>query len=230
MKFVNCMLNGIIFDMDGVLVDNSSVHLEAFKIFAKGYGITLSDDALAGMYGKGNDEIMPAIVPPDLVREKGIETLGREKEAIYRRIYAPTIRTVAGLVPLLEELQQAGIPCAVGSSGPKENVDFVLDSCGIRPFFSVIIDGEMVASRKPDPDIFLLAARRLGTEPSEALVFEDSLAGIEAAHRGKMPVIALTTTYSRSELETKAQPDAVFDDFTDINIPMLETIVKAHCS
>ena len=158
------MKKAAIFDMDGTLVANSPVHIRAFEIFCARYGVTDWREKLANGFGMGNDDIMRLVMPEEVIREKGLAALADEKEAIYREIYAPDIRPVEGLKELLERLRAAGIPCAVGSSGCKANVDFVLDSCAIRPYFDAAISGDMVSRCKPDPEIYLTAAAALGVE------------------------------------------------------------------
>ena len=148
------MKKAAIFDMDGTLVANSPIHIRAFEIFCARYGVTDWREKLANGFGMGNDDIMRLVMPEEVIREKGLAALADEKEAIYREIYAPDIRPVEGLKELLERLRAAGIPCAVGSSGCKANVDFVLDSCAIRPYFDAAISGDMVSRCKPDPEIY----------------------------------------------------------------------------
>lgn len=133
------MIRGVLFDMDGVLVNNTQAHVKAFEIFCERYGVEDWQHKLQTAFGMGNDDIMRLILPEEIIREKGMKALGEEKEAIYREVYAPEIRPVRGLVELLEELRRRGIRCAVGSSGCRENVDFVLSNCGITDYFSCIV-------------------------------------------------------------------------------------------
>jgi len=211
-------LRGALFDMDGTLVDNSPVHVRAFEIFCARYGVTDWREKLDGAFGMGSDDIMRMLLPAEVIRARGLRALADEKEAIYREIYAPDIRPVAGLRTLLERLRDAGIRCAVGSSGCRENVEFVLDSCGIAEFFEARISGDMVARCKPDPEIYLKAAAALGLAPAECVVFEDAKAGIEAARRagaGRIAVVATTLTPETIRRETAA--DLVFGDYTEIH-------------
>ena len=219
------MIRGAIFDMDGTLVDNSAVHIEAFDIFCRRYGVGDWREKLTRAFGMGNDDIMRSIMPETLVREKGVADLADEKEAIYREIYAPKIRPVDGLVDLLGRLRDAGIRCAVGSSGCRTNVDFVLDNCGIAEFFDVIVSGDRVRRCKPDPEIYLTAAAGLSLPAAECLVFEDAGAGIESARRaGAGRVVALTTTLSRENLIARGDADLIIDTFADITD--LQTILR----
>lgn len=210
------MIKAAIFDMDGVLVNNTEVHIKAFEVFCERYGVKGWKEKLSTAYGMGNDDIMRLIMPEEVIREKGTAALGEEKEALYREIYAPTIAPVNGLASLLEAFQKAGIRCAVGSSGCKDNVDFVLSHCHIQPFFDVAVSGDMVTHCKPNPEIYLTAAERLGVNPEECIIFEDAKAGIEAAHRaGAAAIVALATTLERSDLQTTVA-DLIIDDYTDI--------------
>lgn len=209
------MLKGVIFDMDGVLVDNREAHIDAFAIFCERNGVPFERATLERYFGMGNDEIMPILLPAELIRRKGLDALAEEKEAIYREIYAATIEPVRGLVGFLHALRGAGIRTAVGSSGMKKNVDFVLERCGIADLFDAVVNGDMVTRRKPDPEIYLEAARLLGLEPSECVVIEDSLAGIESGHRAGSRVIALTTTFPREKVST-AHPEMIVADFTSL--------------
>lgn len=211
--------------MDGVLVNNTRAHVRAFEIFCKRYGVEGWQRKLQTSFGMGNDDIMRQILPEEIIREKGLKALGEEKEAIYREVYAPEIRPVRGLVDLLEELRRRGIPCAVGSSGCRENVDFVLGNCGIADYFSCIVSGDRVTRCKPDPEIYLLAAEGLHLQPADCLVFEDARAGITAARRaGAGRIVALATTLPRHTLATQTEADVVIDDFasiTDLNALLL---------
>lgn len=203
--------------MDGTLVANSPVHVRAFEIFCARYGVTDWQEKLRNGFGMGNDDIMRMVMPAEVIREKGLAALADEKEAIYREIYAPEIRPVEGLVELLERLRAAGVSCAVGSSGCKKNVDFVLDTCGIRSYFEAIVSGDMVTRCKPDPEIYLKAAAALGLQPAQCVVFEDAKAGLEAAERaGAGRIVALTTTLPREALERETPAEVIVDTFADL--------------
>lgn len=211
------MKKAALFDMDGTLVDNTSAHIRAFEIFCARYGVRDWQQRLSQAYGMGNDDIMRLIMPREVIQAKGIAALSEEKEAIYREIYAPEIRPVEGLVGLLEQLHKAGVRCAVGSSGCRANVDFVLEKCGIGQWFEARISGDRVSRCKPDPEIYLTAAAALGVEPADCVVFEDAKAGIEAARRaGAGRIVALATTLPREVLEQQTPADPVIDTFADL--------------
>ncbi len=210
------MVKGVIFDMDGVLVDNKEAHVEAFVIFCRRHGTDIEGVDLSWMYGKGNDEIIPRLLPESVIKECGIKALSDEKEAVYRDVYASTMKPVPGLVEFLEDLRANDVKIAVGSSAPVENVDFVLDGLGIRGFFSAFVNGDMVIRAKPDPAIYLLSLEKLGLPASECLVMEDSFAGIESANGAAVKVVALATTNTEEAL-SKAKVEMIVPDFTHLS-------------
>ncbi len=211
------MIKGAIFDMDGVLVNNMGVHFEAFAEMGRRYNITAEPGQdFSHLNGRGNEDIITALFPEWLVKEKGVEGLAAEKEAVYREIYAPKIRPANGLVDFLARLKEEGFVCAVGSSGPKDNVEFVLDKCGISDYFDVRISGDMVTRCKPDPEIFLTAASKLGLAPEECVVFEDAVAGVAAARAAGMKVVAIASTHTAEELAAHTSPDLIVKDFSEL--------------
>lgn len=218
------MLKGLLFDMDGVLVNNLEIHRQAFAEFFRFYGVERTFDELNRVFGRGNDDIMGELMPRDVVERVGIRELGYQKEAIYRRIYAPIIEPQPGLINFLADAEREGLRSAVGSSGYRVNVDFVLDKCNIARHFSAIVAGDEVTNCKPHPEIYLTAAAKLGLKPSECVVFEDAEAGIEAAHRAGIKVIALATTFDR-EFLAQTGADVIVDDFRDVTIEMLRELV-----
>lgn len=225
MDKISVMLKGVLFDMDGVLVNNLEVHRAAFAEFFRRYGVERSFEELSRVFGKGNDDIMGELMPRDVVERVGIRELGHEKEAIYREIYAPTITPQPGLLTFLDECEAEGLKCAVGSSGYRANVDFVLDKCNIERYFDYAVAGDEVTRCKPDPEIYLTAAAKLGLRADECVVFEDAEAGIEAAKRAGMRVVALATTFNRDFLET-TDADYIIDDFRGITVDKLREIVE----
>ncbi len=217
------MRRGVIFDMDGVLVDNRDIHMEAFRILCKKYDIDLPREKLFSVFGMGNDEIFPILLPKKLIEEKGIRPLAEEKEAIYRKIFEETITPTPGLVPFLHALKKEGFRTAVGSSGMAANVRFVLEKCHIADCFDAIVNGDMVTHCKPDPEIFLTASRLLGVPPSQCVVIEDSFAGIQAARNAGMAVIAMATTFSKEKLAS-TDNDLIVSDFTPLTPRIVQSL------
>jgi beta-phosphoglucomutase family hydrolase len=206
----------VIFDMDGVLVDNAHFHERAFAEYFSQFGITLAPE----MFGRGNEELMAELFP-DESKERHRE-LATGKEAYYRRIYESHIKPVAGLVELLKELKKNDILVAVGSSAPVENIDFVLDKLQIRDYFDVVVIAAMVQRAKPAPDIYLKTAELLNVKPENCLVFEDALAGIAAARSAGMKVVGVATSLPKERL---VETDLIINDFTGITIDVIKQII-----
>lgn len=186
-------LRAVIFDWDGVVVDSSAHHERSWEILAAQRGLPLPADHFKRGFGKKNNVIIPDLGWAATPEE--VDALAREKEEIYRSLVREKgIAPLPGVRELLAALQTDGIPCAIGSSTERANLDCLLDLMDLRKFFRVIVSGEEVVHGKPDPSIFLLAAERLAAAPADCAVIEDALVGIEAARRAGMPVLAVATT------------------------------------
>lgn len=214
-----------LFDMDGVLVDNHRFHAESWQQFATCYGRSITPEQYAQyINGRVAADSLPYVMQRTLLAEE-IHTLTEEKEAIYRELYAPTLAPTPGLISFLTELKQQGVPMAVGTSAPVSNIAFTLDGTGIREFFSAVVDASMISRGKPDPEIYLTAAQRLGVSPDRCVVFEDAFSGIEAGLRAGMRVVALATTHTREEL-AHTGAHLIIDDFGGITLSVLMRTMK----
>ena len=216
-----------LFDMDGVLVDNHRYHTESWQQFAARYGRTITPDQYAQFInGRVAADSMPYVMQRPLLADE-LHALTEEKEAIYRDLYASELAPTRGLIEFLTSLKTHNVPMAVGTSAPVSNIAFTLDGTGIRSYFSAIVDASMIHSGKPDPEIYLTAAQRVGISPERCVVFEDAFSGIEAGLRAGMAVVALATTHTRDELiTTKAQ--LIIDDFTQLTYEGLVNLVEGH--
>lgn len=199
----------VIFDMDGVIVDTNPYHKISLKQFCEKYGYRLNEeDLISKIYGRTNNEWIRNIFG-SLPKERILE-LGEEKEAMFRAIYKDVIKPVSGLDAFLKALEERSIPKAIGTSAPRSNVDFVLEHTHLKKYFTTILDQSDVEHGKPDPEIYLKVADRLGFQPQQCIVFEDSLSGVESAQRAGAKVVGVATTHSHEEL---AHTDLVISDF-----------------
>lgn len=192
----------VIFDMDGVLVDSNPAHHVTFSLMGEKYGVPFTWEMMLGMVGMHNNEIIPRWLGkdyPGLTPER-IDEISREKEALYREKAAATLQPVPGVVELVRALHAAGFPLAVGSSGPRENVELAMEVTGVKECFPVRVTGSDVRRGKPAPDIFLKAAELLGQPPARCVVIEDAPQGVQAALNAGMKVIAVTTSKPAAEL------------------------------
>jgi HAD superfamily hydrolase (TIGR01509 family) len=202
--------------MDGVLVDNLDYHVSAWQQLGRELGHSLEADRIRRLFGQRNREIITGLMR-GCVPAEDIPKIAARKEAIYRFCIASELRPVPGLVVFLRALQQQKVRNAVATSACLENANLVLDGLRIRSYFDAVLTGADVTRSKPDPEIFLLAAGRLGVAPGHCVVFEDSVAGIDAAQRAGCLCIALATTHSADELRS-LQPDRVIPDFTAMTV------------
>jgi len=206
-------IEGIIFDMDGVIVDNYLFHIDAWGEFCKRHGLNFeSEDFTKKYFGKNNADILKALFGRVLA-DAEVHQLGEEKEAIYRELYQPHIKPLDGLVNFMKELKILGKKIAIASSAPQSNIDFVVNNTGIKVYIDVTVNGNMVKLGKPNPDIFLKASELLGIQPANCLVFEDSFSGIQAAINAGMQVVAVATTHKQEEHNPKLTIISDFNTF-----------------
>lgn len=205
---------GVIFDVDGTMVDNAQYHQAAWVELGTRYNKTITSEFYhKHIHAQTNQSIVRAIFGD--VSDEAIAKISSEKEIIYRESYRPVIKEIPGLTNLLKALKAEAVPCAAASNSPRGNVDMVLDELDIRKYFDVVINNDEVRKGKPDPEVLLTAADNLGLQPGCCVVFEDSASGFKAALRAQMPFIAITAHPDRQTLQFIAGRPA-HADFTKI--------------
>lgn len=213
---------GVIFDLDGVIVDSNPTHTIALRQFCSQHGHQLSDEELkAKIYGRANKDWLPDIFGNRMTAAE-YKRLADEKEALFRQLFAPIIRPLNGLLAFLNKLKQEQIPRAVASSAPPENVTFVLEKTGTKKFFEIILNENSIRKGKPNPEIYLKTARLLQLPPEKCVVFEDAWSGIQAARAAGCKVIGVTTTHTREEMVPGT--DLVIADFEEIELAHLQKL------
>ena len=212
----------VIFDMDGVIVDNRRYHFRAWRLFARKHGIPFDPDQFRNhLFGRTNDQILKGLFKRSLPAEE-IGALGEEKEALYRQIYGSHVRPAQGLERLLASLKAHRVGLGVATAAPRVNLDFVLEQTSLRNHFSALLDVAGVRRGKPAPEIYLKAAARLNTAPSRCIAVEDSLPGIESALGAGMKVVAITTAHPREDL---CHADLVVDHFAALSYDIFRTLL-----
>jgi len=206
-----------IFDMDGTIVDNMAFHTDSWLAFFARRGKTYDPDAFfretAGAQGR---EILRARLGPDIPDDE-IAVLAQEKDALYREMYEPHRKTIAGFDELVAKAKARGVLLAVATSAPPGNIAFTLDGLNIRRHFDAIAGAADVKHGKPHPDVFLKAAERLGIEPEKCIVFEDAPLGVEAARRAGMRAIVLTTTLPAEDFAEYDNVIRIVRDFSELS-------------
>lgn len=186
-------VRGVVFDLDGTLVDNMALHERAFAVFGERHRLpALDPDTEVRLRGTRNTDIFPALFRRELTKDE-IRAYSDEKEALYRELSKGCLVALAGLDRLLRRLEAQKIPVAVATSGPAANVEHTLREIGLTSSLTSVVRGDQVARGKPHPDIFLAAAARIGADPRACLAFEDTPSGVRGAQAAGMTTVAITT-------------------------------------
>lgn len=200
--------------MDGVLVDTNPFHKRAWTAYARQLGHDISEEWMAShVYGRINREALASLLGYEPTEEE-VKEHTRKKETMFIGEYSNHIRLVAGLKTLLPVAKSMGIPMAVATSAPRMNVEFIFDRLGLDEYFPIVVDDEFVKKGKPNPEIYLLTAQKLGFNPTDCLVFEDSFSGVTAGLDAGMKVIAVSTTHAAEEFDGV---EIVIEDFEELN-------------
>ncbi len=161
---MRCEGYGVIFDMDGVLADTAEAHFASWQRLGERYGVEISRETFEQTFGRPNHQIIETMLGRELPEDE-LRQVDRLKEAAYRDIIRDRVEPVPGVVELIRELDEWGFRMAVGSSGPRQNIDLVLSTLGVERYFGAIVSGWDVERGKPDPDVFLKSAAGIGLPP-----------------------------------------------------------------
>ena len=211
-----------IFDFDGVLVDSALCHRWSWEKLAEEEGKLLLEGSFEKGFGRRNAYIIPKILQWTEEAEE-VARLSKRKEELYREfICEKGIEPLPGVVPWLEKLQENKIPCVIGSSTDRLNLEVVLKEAGIDQFFDQFVSAEDVTIGKPDPEVFLKGAEKIGIKPERCVVFEDALVGIEAAHAAGMKVVAVATSHPAEKL---GEADRVVNRLDELSVEEIRNLV-----
>ncbi len=192
-------VSAVIFDMDGVLIDSSEAHFASWRRLAADLSTGVTQQQFRSTFGRQNRDIIPTLFGLSLNPQR-IEEMGETKERYYREIIKGGVPTLPGASELVHACHEAGMRCAIGSSGHPENIAIALGAMDIDDIINTIVSGHDVSVGKPDPRVFLIAAERLGVAPKRCAVIEDAPAGIDAALAAGMTAVAVTTEHPRQRL------------------------------
>ena len=214
--------SAFIFDLDGVIVDTAKYHYLAWKKLANELGFEFTkeqNELFKGVSRKRCLEILLDIGDIDATQAQ-FDTWMVEKNEDYLGYIEDmdSSEILPDVVKVLDFLKDEGVPMAVGSAS--KNAKPILEKVGLMAYFDAIVDGTNVVKAKPDPEVFLIAAERLNAEPKNCVVFEDAVAGIEAANNAHMTSIGI------GEQKTLSKADYVFKDFTEISTEFLKQLMN----
>lgn len=191
----------VIFDMDGVIADTNPTHNIAWRKFLDQYAIVPTEEELQNhMYGKHNSYILSYFFKKN-VEGAELTQLQFEKEALFRELYTSIAEPISGLLPFLKDLKQNNVKTGIATSAPFENLDMMVERI---PLLGQIMESMLserdVTQHKPNPEVYLKSAERLGISPNRCVVFEDSVSGVKAGLAAGMKVVGVTTSHGPNEL------------------------------
>jgi beta-phosphoglucomutase family hydrolase len=211
----------ILWDMDGVLVDTWDLHAKTWQKAFDEFNVPLTDEQIKTTFGMNSLNAMQYLLGDRYKKEFMIEVIDR-KETLFNDLVAGRIELLPGVERWLEQFKKWGMKQAVASSAPLENINAVVDDLGIRPYFDAIVSGAELPG-KPKPDVFLKAARLVGTSPEHCLVIEDAVHGVQGARNAGMKCLAVTTT---SPAEILWEADLVIADLAELSTKKVQSLIS----
>ena len=215
-------LKAVLWDMDGVIADTADYHYQAWKDVFGEMGVAFSKADFVPLFGRRHDAIIRFALGNSLSPEEE-NALSGKKQAIYRRRVSQNVIPLPGAVALIKSLNQHKIKTAIGSSAVPENIDVIIRGLGIEDCFQAIAYGTEVAEGKPSPQIFQLAAKKLGVKPADCVVIEDAIAGVAAAKKAGMKCIAVTNSHPAQSLKNA---DLIVDTLEKVDISVLSGLFQ----
>jgi beta-phosphoglucomutase len=212
-----------IFDMDGVLIDSYETHFQSWRTVLAAHNVPFTESQFAQVFGRTSRESIQRIWPHELPSDSEIAQLDAAKEAEFRRLVRDRFPIMEGAAELITSLRSSGFAIAIASSGPPENVALAVEKLGAH-LFDAVVTGADVKRGKPDPEVFLRAAKKLNIVPDRCVVFEDAPVGIAAARSAEMACIGLVST-GRTD-EQLAQADLVVHHLGDLSPERVQSLIR----
>jgi beta-phosphoglucomutase len=202
----------VIWDLDGVIIDSAEEHRRAWHRLAQETGIAFTDADFWATFGQRNDTIIPQFWSN--ISSERLKELADRKETYFREYIRDTAAPLPGAMELMCGLHEAGYRQALASSAPMENIRLISEVLHLDQYLAVLVSSETVPRGKPAPDTFLKAASELGVPPTQSLVIEDAVAGIQAARAAGMHCIAVA---GERDLPGLRIADLLVKDLTEVS-------------
>lgn len=215
----------LLFDMDGVLIDNTPEQAKAFQLLFRDLGLTTNARRLLRrLNGMPASDILASVfINP--VPKKQLEEYAAQRELLYRVLYWNKRRELAGLIPFLQAARAAGFKIGLGTGSGEDTISYILDHLKLRRYFDVVVGKDDVQRGKPHPDTYTVTARKLGIAPERCVVLEDAVLGEQAAYRAGMHCIAVGTSLPATAFQ---DPLAYITDFTDLTPQRILELLAQH--
>lgn len=214
----------VIFDVDGVLVDSYHAHYRSWQLACREFGLEMTLDQFVATFGRTSREIIVELWSDKFATPAMVAQLDDRKEELFRDILRHDFPRMDGAVELIDDLHRSGFRLAVGSSGPPDNVHLVLDQLQRRWAFQGVVTALDVQKGKPDPQVFLLSAQRVGVAPQHCAVIEDAPVGVAAAHAAGMKCIAIASTGRLRESLRAAE--LTVDSHRELDAPRIAAVLE----
>lgn len=212
---------GVIWDMDGVLVDTEAFHYQSWTSTLAEYGFSFPYKTFRQSFGMNNEGVLRELLG-ERYSEKLYLEISERKEARFREMIRGEVKLLPGVRPLLDALKAENVSQAIGSSAPQANIETIVLELGLDAYFEVVVSAAGMPS-KPDPTVFLTAADRLHLPSGQCIVIEDAIAGVEAARRAGMKCVAVTNTNTARDL---AVADLVVERLDQIEVGDLISLLR----
>lgn len=216
------MIEAVIFDLDGVIVDSEPMHLEVDRNMIESNGIHISDEELKKYIGISNVKLWTDLIKKYKVNHTVGELVNQQKVNKIKAFRENNLKPVPGVIELIDSIGTAKLSLAIASSSPKEFIDVVLEKLDLQNKFKYILSGENFKRGKPEPDIFLAAAKLLKKVPDQCVVIEDSAHGVTAAKRAGMKCIGYRNL--GSGMQDLSLADLIINSFFDLSIEKIKNI------
>ncbi|RTL36246.1 MAG: HAD family phosphatase [Candidatus Melainabacteria bacterium] len=208
-------IQGLIFDMDGVLLDSEPLHLQAYQELLQTFGITFTEDDNHPFLGRTDLELAEHLICKHQLSMDAWQLVARKEENL-ARLFSTSIEPMPGVLNVLKKARELSLPCAVASSATLPTIELIVEKLDIAAYFQTLTSGDEVPHGKPAPDVYLLAAKRIGVLPINCLVVEDSFNGVLAAKAAGMKCIAIPCPTTRHQDHTKA--DKILGTLESLNL------------
>jgi len=213
----------VLWDMDGVIADTADYHYGAWRDVFGERGVAFSKEDFMRHFGRRHDTIIKFALGDKLTPEE-VDAIAGKKQVLYRERVSKNVVPLPGAIELIKLLNEHRIKTAIATSAVLKNIDVILKGLGIQDSFQAIAYGTEVAEGKPSPQIFQLAATRLGVRPADCVVIEDAIAGVAAAKRAGMKCIAVTNSHPGMSLKNA---DLIVDTLEKVDIEILRSLFNS---
>lgn len=216
------MIKAILFDMNGIIINDEHIHEMAFKETVKSFGIDLNHQTYLDCCAGKTDRLGYEEIATKFSTDLPVDDLLRQKSEMYLKLFPANKKDYPGVIDLIHSLAKDFV-LALTSSSSREEVDLITKEFGIDHVFKITISAKDVNKGKPDPEPYLITVKKLGFKPNECVVIEDSLSGVLSAKSAGCYCIGVTTTHTKQDL---INSDLIVDSFSEINAQVIQCMVS----